>query len=68
MSSKTVEHPACQCCPHTEMSDLERDRLAREVWDGCPDTGCLWSLCTDCSDDGREAIAPGDYHYYETPR
>jgi len=43
-----VEHPACQCCPHTEMSDLERDQLAREVWDMCPDSGCLREFCRFC--------------------
>ena len=20
-----VEHPACDCCPHTDLSDIERD-------------------------------------------
>ena len=44
-----VEHPACDCCPHTDLSDLERARLAREVWEGCPDSGCLWTFCRFCS-------------------
>jgi hypothetical protein len=46
--TRLVDNPACTCCPHTEMSDLERDRLAREVWDGCPETGCLQGLCDEC--------------------
>jgi hypothetical protein len=48
-----VEHPACDCCPHTELSDLERDRLAREVWDGCPDSGCLREFCRFCQPEVR---------------
>jgi len=43
-----VEHPACECCPHTELSELERDELAREVWDMCPASGCLRQFCRFC--------------------
>jgi hypothetical protein len=47
-TTKLVEHPACDCCPHTELPDLERDRLTREVWDRCPDYGCLRDVCETC--------------------
>ena len=54
----TVEHRACQCCPHTELSDLERDRLARAVWDNCPDSGCLRAFCRYCSPPRRLHVIP----------
>jgi hypothetical protein len=52
-----VEHPACACCPHTELSDLERDRLARDVWDMCPDSGCLRELCDECQHAESDYVA-----------
>jgi hypothetical protein len=50
-SSSTVgqaDNPACDCCPHTDLSALERDVLTHDVWDGCPDSGCLWRFCPTC--------------------
>lgn len=46
--TKLVDNPACDCCPHTKLSDLERDRLARDVWDGGPDSGCLRNFRDTC--------------------
>jgi hypothetical protein len=43
-----ANNPACDCCPHTELSDLERDALMRDVWEACPDSGCVESLCPSC--------------------
>jgi hypothetical protein len=40
--------PACKCCPHAKLSDIERDELLRDVWDNCPDSGCLWQMCPLC--------------------
>lgn len=48
MMTTLVDNPACDCCPHIEMSDMERDQLTREIWDGCPESGCMWQLCTTC--------------------
>lgn len=53
-----VEHPACQCCPHIGMSELDRDELAAEVWEYCPTRGCLWQLCAACTEAKRlEVVA-----------
>jgi hypothetical protein len=51
--STLVDNPACDCCPHTELSDLERDALNRDVWAACPDSGCLWQFCPTCKSLGR---------------
>lgn len=42
------EFVACECCPHILVEDLQRDKLLRDVWDLCPDSGCLYQLCERC--------------------
>ena len=48
VSARSPHEPACECCRHILNEDLERDALLREVWEYCPDSGCLFEMCAIC--------------------
>jgi hypothetical protein len=40
--------PACECCPHTTQGEMQQDRLLRDAWERCPESGCLVTICPRC--------------------
>jgi hypothetical protein len=50
--------PACDCCPHTTQREVQTMPFLRRIWERCPDSECLNTVCPQCHAESPASSAP----------